>query len=104
MMPATTPLVQLKVVPAVVLVGLYVTAVLLQISAMIRGLERTGVGFTVMVKLLSGPWQSSDPLLNEGVTVMVAVIGEFPAFVAVNEKGPVPSDPSPMAVLLFVQE
>lgn len=57
-----------------------------------------------MVKLCEGPGQSTDPLLNEGVTVIVADIGEVPVFVAVNAKVPVPSAPKPMAVLLFVHE
>jgi hypothetical protein len=102
--PATLPLVQLKVVPAVKLVGLYVTVELLQISGIVRGLESVGVGFTVIVNVCAGPGQSTDPLLKEGVTVIVADMGEVPVFVAVNAKGPVPSVPRPMAVLLFVQE
>lgn len=77
---------------------------LLQISAIVRGLERVGVGLTVIVKLCAGPGQSTDPLLNEGVTVIVAEIGVVPVLVAVNAKVPVPSAPRPMAVLLFVQE
>jgi hypothetical protein len=59
---------------------------------------------TVIVNVCAGPGQSTDPLLKEGVTVIVADIGAVPVFVAVNAKGPVPSVPRPMAVLLFVQE
>lgn len=78
--------------------------VLLQISGIVRGLDSVGVGLTVIVKLWDGPGQSTDPLLNEGVTVMVADIGDIPVFVAVNAKVPDPSAPRPMAVLLFVHE
>ena len=44
-----------------------------------------------------------EPLLKEGDTVIVAVTGEVPVFVAVNDRLPVPSFPSPMAVLVLVQ-
>lgn len=76
---------------------------LLQISGIDSGLESVGVGFTVIVNVWEGPGQSTDPLLNEGDTVIVAVIGDEPVFVAVNDRLPVPSVPSPMAVLVLVQ-
>ena len=101
--PATTPLVQLNVVPAVDDVGLYVTTVLLQISAIVKGLVRTGVGFTRIVKVCEGPGQSTEPLLNDGVTVIVALIAAEPVLVAVKERLPVPSVPNPIAVLVLVQ-
>ena len=60
-----------------------------------------GVGFTVIVKLTDAPVQA-DP--DDGVTVMVAVIGVAVVFVAINPGIlPVPEAPSPIAVLLFVQ-
>ena len=60
-----------------------------------------GVGFTVMVKLTGAPVQADG---DDGVTVMVAVIGAAVAFVAIKLAIlPVPDAASPMAVLLFVQ-
>lgn len=76
---------------------------LLQISGIVRGLESAGVGFTVIMKVWEGPGQSTEPLLNEGVTVNVEVIGVEPVFVALNDRLPVPSVPSPIAVFVFVQ-
>ena len=99
--PATGVLVQLNVVPAVSDVGVYVNAVLLQTSAGVRVLFNAGVGLTVIVKLCGAPAHPS----NEGVTVIVAVTGAVPAFVAVNEAMlPVPFAPSPILVLLLVHE
>ncbi len=77
---------------------------LLQISGIVRGLDNDGVGFTVIVNVWDGPGQSTEPLLNEGETVIVAFIGVVPVFVAVNERLPVPSVPRPIAVLLLVHE
>lgn len=58
----------------------------------------TGVGFTVMVKLTGVPGQP----LAVGVTVIVAVIGELVALVAVKAAIlPVPLAARPMVVLLF---
>ena len=60
------------------------------------------VGLTVMVKVSAGPTQFTEPLAMVGVTVIVALIGEVPALVAVNEAMfPEPLAPRPMAVLLF---
>ena len=54
-----------------------------------------------MVKLCGVPVQPS----NDGVTVIVAVTGDVPALVAVNEGMlPVPLAPRPMLVLLLVHE
>ena len=51
-----------------------------------------------MVKVWAVPGQPS----NDGVTVMVAVTGEVPVLVAVNDGMlPVPLAPRPMLVLLF---
>jgi hypothetical protein len=72
-------------------------------SGIVRGLDREGVGFTVIVKVWEGPGQSTEPLLNDGDTVIVAVMGEVPVFVAVKASGPVPSVPSPIAVFVLVQ-
>ena len=60
-----------------------------------------GVGFTVMVKLTGPPVQADG---DDGVTVMVAVIGAAVVLVA-TKLGilPVPDAANPMAVLLFVQ-
>ena len=60
-----------------------------------------GVGFTVMVKLTGAPVQ---PDAEDGVTVMVAVIGATVALVAIKLGiFPVPLAPRPIAVLLLVQ-
>jgi hypothetical protein len=60
-----------------------------------------GVGFTVIVKLTGVPVQ---PDADDGVTVMVAVIGAAVALVAVKLGIlPVPEAASPIAVLLLVQ-
>ena len=100
--PAVAPLVQLKFVPAIVPVGVYVTAVLLQISGSVSGLESAGVGLTVILKFREGPGQSTDPLLKVGVTVIVPDIGMMPVFAATNVKLlPAPLEPRPIAVLLL---
>lgn len=60
-----------------------------------------GVGFTVIVKLTAVPVQADG---DEGVTVMVAVIGAAVILVAVKLAIlPVPDAAKPIAVLLFVQ-
>jgi hypothetical protein len=56
-----------------------------------------------MVKVFEGPVQLTDPLVKVGVTVIVAVIGELPVFVAVKDAIlPDPLAASPMLVVLFV--
>ena len=58
------------------------------------------VGLTVTVKVIGVPVHP----FAVGVTVIVAVIGEAVAFVAVNEGTlPEPLAASPIAMLLFVQ-
>jgi hypothetical protein len=59
-----------------------------------------GLGFTVMVNEIEFPTQ----LFNEGLTVMVEVIGAPVLLVSMKEGiFPVPDAASPIAVLLFVQ-
>ena len=59
------------------------------------GVVTVGVGLTVMVKVLVVP--EHEPLV--GVTVIVPVIGDAVAFVAVNAAMlPVPFAPKPIAV------
>ena len=61
-------------------------------------------GFTVIEKLSEGPVQLAPPLVNVGVTVIVAVTGEVPALIAANEPiFPVPLAASPIAGVLLVQ-
>ena len=57
------------------------------------GLSATGVGFTVMVKLMGVPVQP----LAAGVTEIVAMTGAVPLFTAVKAgMGPVPVDARPI--------
>ncbi len=59
-----------------------------------------------MVKVWAVPVQLTPPLVNVGVTVMVALIGAVPALVAVKA-GRLPAvgpAPRPMAVLELVHE
>ena len=60
----------------------------------------------MIVKLVDGPLQFTDPLLKVGVTVIVAVTGDVPVLIAVNDGIPVllpPDDAAnPMLVVLFV--
>ena len=51
LMPATKVLLQLKVVPAVALVGVYENTVLLQIAAGVKVLVGGGIGFTTATTL-----------------------------------------------------
>ena len=63
----------------------------------------TGVGFTVIVKLITGPTQLTPPLVNVGVTVIVAVIATNVKFIAVNAGIlPLPLAANPMPGWLFV--
>ena len=63
-----------------------------------------GVGFTVMVKLISGPVQLTPLLVNTGVTVMVATTGAVPLLIAVNDAMlPLPDAARPIVGTLFVQ-
>jgi hypothetical protein len=68
-----------------------------------EGATTVGVGFTVMVKFCGVPLQVT-PLVYDGVTVMVAVMGVVPALVAVKlGMLPDPLAPKPIPVLLFDQ-
>ena len=69
------------------------------------GLMRVGVGLTVIVKVRVVPGQLTDPLINVGVTLIVAVTGTVLGLDAVNVKLSVfPESPRPIAVLLFDHE
>ena len=62
------------------------------------------VGFTVKVKDLVGPLQLTPPLVKVGVTTIVAVSGEVPVLVKVNEgMFPVPKAARPIAGVSLVQ-
>ena len=62
------------------------------------------VGLTVMVNVFVGPVQLTPPLVNVGVTTMVAITGQVPLLTAVNEAMfPVPEAARPMLVVLLVQ-
>ena len=45
----------------------------------------TGSGFTLMVKVFTGPTHPVELFVNEGVTVIVAMTGVDPVLVAVND-------------------
>ena len=56
-----------------------------------------------MVKLLAGPIQLVPPLVNVGVTVMVATTGAVVVLSAAKDAiSPLPADAKPMLVALFV--
>jgi hypothetical protein len=62
------------------------------------------VGLTVIVKVLATPGQVLPALVKLGVTVIFAVMGKVPVFVAVKAVIlPEPLAVSPIAVLSFVQ-
>jgi hypothetical protein len=61
-------------------------------------------GFTVIVNVAGDPVQVAPPLVKEGVTVIVAVMGDELVFTAVKEGiSPVPLAAKPIEVTLFVQ-
>jgi len=74
------------VTPPVLVVAKVIAAVpeLLH-TAWFPGLITCPVGLTVMVKLCEAPVELFPPLVNVGMTVMVAVIGEVPLLIAVKE-------------------
>ena len=93
------------VVPPVLLVP-KITAVVLVLlhTTWLVGWITSPVGLTVIVKVLVGPVQLTPPLVNVGVTTMVATTGEVPVFTAVNEAMfPVPNAKSPIDGVSFVQ-
>ena len=61
------------------------------------------VGFTVIVNVVAVPTQLTLPLVNVGVTVIVALIGAEVVFVAVKLGKAVPLAAKPIAVLLLLQ-
>jgi hypothetical protein len=62
-------------------------------------------GLTVIVNVWAVPEQLTPPLVNVGVTVIVALIGEVPALVAVNAGNePVPLAPRPIVVFELLHE
>jgi len=97
---AVLEFVHVKVPPVGILVKVVAgTVPELQID-MFEGTVAVGVGLTVMVYVDGVPAQ----LLTVGVTVIVAVIGEVPEFVAVNVgMFPEPLEARPILVLEFVQ-
>jgi hypothetical protein len=59
----------------------------------------------VIVKVIGAPSQFNPPLLNVGITIIVATSGTVPVLMAVNGRiFPVPLAANPIVVLLFVQE
>jgi len=61
-------------------------------------------GLTVIVNVWAVPEQLVPPLLKVGVTVIVALIGDEPALVAVNAGSePVPLAPRPIDVFELLQ-
>lgn len=70
----------------------------------LAGWLTVGVGLTVIVKVPGVPEQLTPPLVNTGVTVIVATIGALVILVAVNEAiFPVPLSASPIDGSLLVQ-
>lgn len=68
------------------------------------GLFTFALGLTVMVKVFVAPIQLAPPFVNVGVTIIVAITGEFPLFMAENEvMFPDPDAAKPIEVVLFVQ-
>jgi len=69
------------------------------------GILTVGVGFTIMVKLCGVPKQVTALNVYSGVTVMVAVTGVVPVFVAVKDGivALVPLAPKPILVVLLIQ-
>ena len=65
----------------------------------------TGVGLTLIVKLIGAPVQVTAVPAYDGVTVMVAVEGGVPEFNAVKEAiSPVPLAARPIEGFVFVHE
>ena len=92
--------VQLKLVPATVLVNVSVPVADPLHTRMLFGMFSLGVGFTVMLKLSGAPVQP----FAAAVTAMIATTGVVPLLIAVNAgTSPIPEPPRPIVVLLFVQ-
>ena len=57
----------------------------------------------MIVKLVDGPLQFTDPFAKVGVTVMVAVTGDVPRLIALNDAMfPLPLAARPMLGVLLV--
>ena len=96
--------VQVNTVPATVPVKLTGAVEAAAHTAWLAGWFTFGVGLTVMVKVLDEPTQLLPPLVNVGVTVIVAVTGTLLTLVAVNDRIlPVPDATNPIDGVLFVQ-
>jgi len=96
--------VQLNTVPGTVPVKLTAVVAVSLHNSWLPTAATFGVGFTVMVNVVEAPVQVVAPFVNEGVTVMVPLMGARPVLVAVNEAMlPVPLAARPIAVLEFVQ-
>ena len=93
------------VVPPELVVEKLTAAVLLPLqTTWLAGMFTCAVGLTVMVNTWDDPLQFTLALLKRGVTVIVAVTGAEPLFIAVKEVIlPLPDAGRPIEVLLFVQ-
>ncbi len=91
------------VVPPVLLV-VNITPVASELhTTILAGSFTCPFGFTLIVNVWAVPEHETEPLVNVGVTVMVAVIVVVPELVAVNDGIlPVPLAPRPMLVLLLL--
>ena len=107
--PAASPIVvllfvQLYTVPGTLPVKLTAAVNELLQTVWLEMVFTVGEGFTVMVYVLGVPKQVVPPLVNDGVTVMVAVTGMVPLFVAVNAPiFPEPLAANPIDGVLFTQ-
>jgi hypothetical protein len=95
-------LVQLKAVPTVALVSEIAVVALPLHSTWAGTASTTGVGLTVISKLMGLPVQVTPAFVNLGVTIIVAVIGLEVVLVAVKESVPAPLAARPIEVLEFV--
>ena len=95
-------LVQLKAVPTVALVSEIAVVALPLHSTWAGTASTTGVGLTVISKLIGLPVQVTPAFVNLGVTTMVAVMGLEVVLVAVKESVPAPLAARPIAVLELV--
>lgn len=92
--------VQLKLVPLTAPVKLITLVAEPLHKIWFAGRTTSGVGFTVIIKFCGVPGQSID----DGVTVMVAVMGALVVLIAVNDGIlPLPLAAKPIEVLLFTQ-
>jgi hypothetical protein len=103
--PAVAPVIPPAIVPIVHVNVLGILAVrailvaLLEQTWAVLDVVTVGLGLTVMVYVIGVPGQP----LADGVTVIVAVMGDEVPLVAVKDGTlPVPDAPRPMAVLEFV--